>query len=56
MHDEKGVETNPFPRRSIDRKAGRDGMPNQNLPGFISSDGTNNPFSKKRKALFLCGK
>ena len=31
-------------------------MPQQNLPSFISSNGTYNPFGTKRKALLLCGK
>ena len=56
VHDEKGVETNPFPSRPIYGKARRYAMLNQNLPSFISSDGTNNPFSTKRKGFFTSGK
>ena len=50
------METNPFLSKPIERKIGRYAMLSQNILGFISSDGTNNPFSTKSKALFLCGK
>ena len=56
LDDEEGVKANPFPCRPIHGKSERNGMSNQNLSGFITSDGTNNPFGTKREALLLCGK
>ena len=52
----KGLKINPFPRKSVDRQAGRDAMANQNLPSFISRNSTNDPLGTKSKALFLSGK
>ena len=42
--DEEGVKANPLPCRLVDGKFGRNAVPNQNLPGFITSDGMNNLF------------
>ena len=56
MHDEKGLKTNPLPHRPINRKCKRNAVANQNLPGFISRNSSDNPFGTKRKALFLSGK
>ena len=54
-HGEKGLKTNPLPRRSINREARRDAMANHNLPSFISKNSMNNPFGAKSKALILSG-
>ena len=43
-HDEEGVKANPFPCGPVDKKSERNAMSNKKLPGFITSDGMNNPF------------
>ena len=56
MHSEKGLKTNPLPHWPVNKEAARNAVPDQNLPGFISRNSSNNPFSTEGKALFPSGK